>query len=268
MTRLYCIPGGGTPASVFFRWKPVFKGIAEIKTLDYKRDDTQTAEKIADGFFEKIKDELNACDRYMFVSSCTGTLIEYELYRHIREAGLKEPSDIVVFSAFPPDTLFYSEGSYISEANRGYLRDIYLALFSSELFSAPADIADRCADFLIKNNSGGGELVLPDNSVIGTERTYEQEIMLGFANNTIELLRGDWSISEKYSRSAHEKCVINSRLTVAHGSADKLVPKTAAEDWKSFSGGEYTFTEVSGDHNIITNNTAVCTDIISGLLKR
>ena len=62
--------------------------------------------------------------------------------------------------------------------------------------------------------------------------------------------------------------MINSRLKVVHGSADKLVPMDSAEGWKSFAGGEYTFTEVSGDHNIITNDTAVCTDMISSLLKR
>lgn len=271
MTRIYCIPGGGTPASVFFKWRPIFKGIAEIKTLDYfrdgKADPPLTVESIAETFFKKIKDELEGCEHYMFVSSCTGSLIEYELFRKIKAAGLRLPDDIIVFSAFSPDSGFYTGNRYICKENREYIKDIYAVLFGGGLFDDSEEAAGRCVDFLIETNIGESEMLLPDKDIIGTGCTYEQEIMLGFANNTISLLKVDWCISARYSSSVHEKCMIDSRLTVIHSSRDKLVPKVESEKWQTFAGGEYSFIEIDGDHNIITNNTPVCTEMISRLIN-
>lgn len=269
--NIYCIPGGGTPASVFFRWKPTFKGIAEIKTLDYSRDESDaplTAEALAAEFFDKIKDELEGCGEYMLVSSCTGTLIEYELYRLISSAGLALPKEMLVFSAFPPDTDFYKNTEYISPENREYIKDIYAALFKGELFEQPEAAAARCTDFVISNSIGTGKLSLPDKSVISEDCTYEQEIMLGFANNTIKLLSTDWRISQRYHMSEHEKQQIGCHITVIHGTEDRLVPREASEQWRDYAAGGFSFMETDGDHNIITNNTPFCTELIRKLINK
>lgn len=271
MTKLYCIPGGGTPASVFFKWKPIFKDIADIKTLDYKRDDKAnpplTAESIAETFFEKIKDEIIDCESYAFVSSCTGSLIEYELYKKIKSSDLHLPNNIIIFSAFAPNSEFYSQNKYICKQNREYLKDIYLALFSKEIFETPEKSAEKCADFLIETNTNGADIVVPDKNIIGPDCTYEQELMLDFANSTIKLLKVDWQISAQYSATKHQYCPINCNLNIIHGSKDKLVPKVESEKWQDFAENKFCFTEVDGDHNIITNNTSVCTEIINKILK-
>ena len=269
--NIYCIPGGGTPASVFFKWKPTFKNIAEIKTLDYSRDESKsplTAESIAAVFFEKIKDEIKNCGGYILVSSCTGTLIEYELYKLISSAGLPLPKEMLIFSAFSPDSGFYKNTEYISPENREYIKDIYSALFKGELFDSPEKAAVLCTDFLIENSMSTGVLTLPDKSVISENCTYEQEIMLGFANNTIKLLSTDWKISQRYNSSEHEKAPINCPVTVVHGTEDKLVPKEASEKWKEFAGSSFRFIEIKGDHNIITNNTQFCTELVGTMINK
>ena len=85
--KIYCIPGGGTPASVFFQWVPLLKGKATVRTLDYARtfsdQSTPSVQGIAAKLYEKIQAELDEAEDYMLLSSCTGTLIAYELYQQI-----------------------------------------------------------------------------------------------------------------------------------------------------------------------------------------
>ena len=61
--KIYCIPGGGTPASVFFQWVPLLKGKATVRTLDYARtfsdQSTPSVQGIAAKLYEKIQAELD-----------------------------------------------------------------------------------------------------------------------------------------------------------------------------------------------------------------
>ena len=267
--KLFCIPGGGTPATVFYRWKAMLKRDAEVIILDYpNRDITirdnplSSVRKTAEFLFEKVRASLKPDDSYALLSSCTGTMIEYELYRIIEEKGLNLPERFIAFSALVPYTDYYSECGYLSEKNRKHIKGIYISLFKSELFSYPERAAEQCTDFLLNTGS------FPEWNVIQEEDTYEKKTMLEFANKTISVILYDWNLAAGYSGERTDFTKIRSDLCLIRGTEDDIVAEENAEKWSEMTEGNFLYRTVEGDHNIITNHTNQCIEMIKLLLTR
>lgn len=271
--KIYCIPGGGTPASVFFQWVPLLKGKATVRTLDYARtfsdQSTPSVQGIAAKLYEKIQAELDEAEDYMLLSSCTGTLIAYELYQQIAAHRKRLPQYVVAVSAFSPATAYYQGNRYLCAENRAHITGIYRALFDPSLFLDPDHSAQVCADWLLAQNQDPSltATVLPPKTVLGASCTYEQEMMLQFANSTITMLTFDWYIASAYAFDADANRSIASKLVVLHGTEDALVSTADAKAWESLAAGEMQLIEIPGDHNIITNQTHACMEQILKLLS-
>ena len=109
--------------------------------------------------------------------------------------------------------------------------------------------------------------VLPPKTVLGASCTYEQEMMLQFANSTITMLTFDWYIASAYAFDADANRSIASKLVVLHGTEDALVSTADAKAWESLAAGGMQLIEIPGDHNIITNQTHACMEQILKLLS-
>lgn len=271
--KIFCIPGGGTPASVFFRWKGAMRKKAEIRILDYPDRDVsksnnklKSVSEIAQYLYDQIKDELT--DRYFLLSSCTGCMIEYELYRLIEKNNLKLPEKFIVFSAFAPSSSFYSKKKYLSKENDKLIYGIYKSLFSNEIFSLSADSSMKCTDFLIKSNNSPlkKKISFPDVSILPEQSSFEKKSMLDFANKTISMILFDWNIAAKYSESDVHFSGINSDICVIRGNHDDVVSENMAKEWSKFTKKNFEYITIDGDHNVITNNPAKCIEFAGKMI--
>ena len=258
--KLYCIPGGGTPSSVFFKWKAALKGKAEVVILDHKDRGRAAAADTWEAAKRLYKLLCGETEPYALLSSCTGTMIAYELYRLMADNGKRLPDKFIAFSALAPDTRYYAGSRYISEMNRGAIYSVYRGLFSDELFAAPDEAAEKCCRYLL-DNSTAEAAALPELSLILDGDEFEQKAMLDFANNTIITLTEDWSAAASYNLT--EKIVMNCDVLLIRGSSDELVTPQEALRWQDFTSKELTVLEIGGDHNIITRNTGSCIAIVA-----
>ena len=266
--KLFCIPGGGTPATVFYKWKAMLKKNAEVIILNYpdrdisvKNHSLNSVRKVAEFLFETVKAQLNS-ESYALLSSCTGTMIEYELYRIIEEQHLPLPEKFIVFSAFALDTDYYAKCSYISEQNLPNMKGIYASLFKNELFSDPESAAEHCAEYLIHAGT------FPPFTCIPEEETYEKVTMLEFANQTISMILYDWKLASSYLTERTEFPKIQSDIYAVHGTEDHIVSEENTKKWSEITQKSFTLLTMKGDHNIITNQSGSCIEMIKTILER
>lgn len=273
--KIFCIPGGGTPSSVFFKWKAMMKKEAEIVILDYpgrdileKQHRFYSVYEIAEYLFAQMKNVLKDCDRYYLLSSCTGCMIAYELYRLIEKHSLKLPEKFIAFSSFSPDTSHYAEKAYLSKENEVHISNIYESLFSNELFSSPESCSRTCSHFLIESyqNKAGSKFRFPSMDILPESETYEKKSMLEFANRTISMILYDWDIASKYAQEESEFTKINADIYVIRGCNDNIVSEKSAMEWRNFTDRNFMYKTIDGNHNLITSNADTCIALIKSLI--
>lgn len=266
--KIFCIPGGGTPSSVFFRWKAMLRKNAEVIILDYPERDILkknhqfgTVSEISEYLFHKIQNQL-ADDRSIFLSSCTGCMIAYELYRLAEKNHCRLPEKILAFSAFAPDTLYYAKQTWLREENRSHIYSIYHTLFSSEIFSQPEQCAEICSDFLIQHS----ELQFPEIKLLPETETYEKKSMLDFANQTVSMILYDWKIAEEYAHHHTEFTPVQADVYAIRGKNDTVVSEQDTCKWKYFTNQKFEYKILDGSHNLITSNADACIALTKSLI--
>ncbi len=269
--KFFCIPGGGTPASVFFRWKAMLKKHAEIIILDYPgRDILKTenafhsAKQIAEFLFTQMQDQLSGS--YGLLSSCTGCMIAYELYQSAKRSKMPLPEIFLAFSAFAPDSFYYAEKPYLCKENQSHIKSIYQSLFNSELFSLPEQCAQTCSDFLICHSASDQEIHFPEMQMLPEAETYEKKSMLDFANRTISMILYDWRIAADYANQHDPFSPMHTKIYAIRGQSDKIVSEQDTLKWKNFTDDYFDYKTLDGGHNLITSNADSCIALLKSLI--
>lgn len=271
MIKLFCIPTGGTPSTAFYRWINELNPDISLELLEYpargmrsKEIPLETIEELADDLYSKCKEKINSCE-YMLLSSCIGTIVEYEIYRRIVKNQDRLPSRIFVFSADSPTGESYKESSYISDKNREVLYSTCEPLFHSKIFNNPQKFNKDYVNKIIELNQSSNAFIQPtmEDIFIDEEQTFEKKMAVDFANKTLMMLSDDWGMARKYSYKNKEKLDIKCPLTVVYGKNDKLLQRDMVENWKDFAKGSYQFIETEGGHNLTIENIKFCTKLIN-----
>ena len=271
MIKLFCIPTGGTPSTAFYKWMGSLNSDISLELLEYpargmrsKEAALETIEELADDLYSKCKEKMNSCE-YMLLSSCIGTIVEYEIYRRIVKNKDRPPKKLFAFSADSPTGESYRESQYISDKNREVLYSTCEPLFHSKVFNNSKKFSESYVDKMIELNRSSDTFIQPimEEIFIDEEQTFEKKMIVDFANKTLMMLSDDWKMAKKYSYEDKEKLDIECPLTVVYGKNDRLLQKNMVENWKNFAKSSYQFIETEGGHNLTIENVEFCTKLIN-----
>ena len=271
MIKLFCVPTGGTPSTAFYKWMGGLNSDISLELLEYpargmrsKEDALDTIEELADDLYSKCKEKISSCE-YMLLSSCIGTIVEYEIYRRIVKNQDRPPKKLFVFSADSPTGESYRESQYISDKNREVLCSTCESLFHSKIFNNPKKFSKDYVNKIIELNQSSDTFIQPvmEEIFISEEQSFEKKMAVDFTNKTLMMLSDDWKMAKKYSDENKEKLDIECPLTVVYGKNDRLLQKNRVENWKNFAKGPYEFIETEGGHNLTIENVEFCTRLMN-----
>lgn len=272
MIKLYCIPGGGTPGATFYKWTSKLSKKAEIIVLEYpgrgirkKEPSFDTVEETAYDMYEKIKSDIKE-NKYMLLSSCTGSYVEYELYSLIAKNGLPIPERMFVFSSESPHSELYKGRDYISSENKDVLLGNYVSFFKKANILFPEKAAVCYVDALIKIDAAGKSF--PERSVLSAYGAldFEQEMMIDFADETVKMLADDWLQARRYTEQNKDRSPVSCPITFVYGTDDTSFNEKNIAEWKNLAAGGFELIQAEGDHEIMINSPIRCMEIVSEYL--
>ena len=101
--KLFCIPGGGASAFVYWKYTKYLNKNIKLCLLELpgrglrKREEpVNELHAVVDDLYAHLVEELNktpGCG-YMLLGYCYGGILAYELYQKIRREGIQEPFHI------------------------------------------------------------------------------------------------------------------------------------------------------------------------------
>lgn len=272
--KVFCIPGGGTPSSTFYKWMRGLPPNIKLVLLEFpgrgmrhKEPVSDSVSEIAGDLFTKLQNSIGDED-YVLLSTCIGTLIEYEIYRRIVEQKIRLPRRMIVFSADVPGGDTYQEGKYVSEKNRNILTETCRGFFKEDVFKDSAAFTKQYVNYVIEQNQCTDEFI-PAGTEIFQEREagYEEKMSLDFANDTLQMLSYDWQLAERYGSEKRELIRIGCPLTVVYGAQDSMLEEEKVMGWKDLAANDYEYIKVNGSHNLTTEQIIFCQQLLQQILR-
>lgn len=268
--RLYCIPGGGTPAATFYKWTGRLGKDIEINVLEYPgrgmRKQEAKAGSVEDIAADMYRTISSQSEEYFLLSSCTGAQIVCEICRLISRYNAVQPHGIILFSAEAPDSRLYCSRKYISEENFEVVYKNYRSFFERASFADAAETARQRARELIALNKDTKDPVFPKNSKGAV--SFEQEMMLDFADKTVAMLNEDWTLAAEYSAKIKADVKLESPLTLIYGTEDDSLNDENIRAWNSFAGNGFELIRTQGGHEIILDDMENCIALVRQIISK
>lgn len=272
--KLLCMPGGGTPALSYNKWITELGEGWEIIILEYpgrgckrKEPSMDSMEEIAENLYKEVSNIINDDEPYFMVSSCIGVMVMYELYQKIKTSKMAQPQGLFIFSAATLNSGIYKNSNYLSIDHKQILDKTIDKFFRADIFQDTENIKEKYITKLIEKNTTNEQFIPVNIEELTSESTFEQQISLDFINDTVKMLVNDWKMASKYCNKPHLE-LINIPIVVTFAKNDELLSLKDIDKWEQYTSEDYTFIEMQGNHNLVTDYPKECCQIIKQQVKR
>ena len=223
--KLFCIPGGGASAFVYWKYTKYLNKNIKLCLLELpgrglrKREEpVNELHAVVDDLYAHLVEELTKTPDcgYMLLGYCYGGILAYELYQKIRREGIQEPFHIFMSATATVDGDVYGHSLFENEAAREEVQDLMTTYFPDHVFpdkELVTEISNCCVDCLYAQYAQRGEIglihyedIFNEESKgsrleqISRENRFEVEKCLEFASETIRVVEADLHAVYEYKQ--------------------------------------------------------------------
>lgn len=286
--KLFCIPGGGASAYVYWKYtrylaRNIKLCLLELPGRGLRKQEAVITELFAvvDDLYDNLVKELEkdpGCD-YMILGYCYGGILAYELYKKICQEGIKPPFHIFMSATDAADGEVYGKSLFENEEAKGEVQDLLTTYFPEHVFSNKemvTEIANRYVDCLYAQyrQCGSVGMVHYDDifseemqgsklAQISKENRFDVEKCLEFASETIRVVESDLQVVYEYKQGTHTYPKLACDLTIFSGENDLMTPLDAVKGWIRFAGHHFHLYSMRGGHRMLLDNYVQCMPVIN-----
>ncbi len=286
--KLFCIPGGGASAYVYWKYMKHLSRNIKLCLLELpgrggrKKESALTEIRgVVDDLYEHLTKELAkdpGCD-YMLLGYCYGGILAYELYKKIQSMGIREPFHVFMSATDAADGTVYSKSLFELEAARGEVQDLLTTYFPETLFEDQqmvADLSSSYVDCLYAQYRQFGKVgdvsyeelcrMAPEQSGwnhLTPEKQFELEQCLEFANQTVGVIEADLAAVYEYKHQPQEYLPFQCDLTIFSGEDDNMTPLEHVKGWVRFAGHHFHVYSMKGGHRMLLDDYEQCMPVIN-----
>lgn len=286
--KLFCIPGGGASAFVYWKYTKYLNKNIKLCLLELpgrglrKREEpVNELHAVVDDLYAHLVEELNktpGCG-YMLLGYCYGGILAYELYQKIRREGIQEPFHIFMSATDAADGAVYGRSLFENQEAREEVQDLMTTYFPDHVFpdkELVTEISNRCVDCLYAQYAQRGEIgMIPYEDIfnedakgsrleqISRENRFEVEKCLEFACETIRVVEADLHAVYAYKQETEVYPKIYCDLTIFSGKTDLMTPLEAVKGWIRFAEANFHLYSMEGGHRMLLDAYQQCMPVIN-----